>query len=378
MIVVEDTLAALGRLGSSFRHRWPLEVVGITGSAGKTTTKEFTADLLAARRSVYRSEGNFNNLYGLPLTLTRRRPEHDLAVLEIGMSTPGELGRIAAIAQPDVAVITNVGRAHHMNFADLEAIAREKASLLDHTRAEGAFVANADDPRVLAMTKSFKGRVVRYGFGPETEIRAEDLRAEGPHATRFTLCVGSGSEQASLGSLGRHLVSNALAALGVAAALGLDPLALAPRLAALTPGAGRGRLLLLGQDVLVLDDSYNANPEAVLAATETLPRGARRTAVLGDMLELGDEAEAAHDEVGRHLASHGYALVVGVGPLASRAARTAGRQGVPEIREAGDAAEAAALVQELVRPGDAVLVKGSRAVGLEGVVKTLEEAFGKR
>jgi UDP-N-acetylmuramoyl-tripeptide--D-alanyl-D-alanine ligase len=301
-----------------------------------------------------------------------------VAVLEIGMSTPGELSRIAAIARPDVAVITLVGRAHHMNFADLDAIAVEKASLLEHTRADGAFVANADDPRVLKMTEAFKGRVVRYGFGPEAEIRAEAVRDAAPGRTAFELRVEGRCVDASIGGLGRHHVSNALAALGVAAAMGFDPLDLVPRLASLAPGPGRGRLLLLGDDVTVLDDSYNANPEAVLVVAEALPGGARRLAVLGDMLELGDEADRAHDEVGRRFAALGYAFVLGVGPLARRAARAAREGGVPEILEAEDAEAAVALVEVAVRRGDAVLVKGSRAVGLERVVSALEERFGRR
>jgi UDP-N-acetylmuramoyl-tripeptide--D-alanyl-D-alanine ligase len=378
LIRVDDTLAALGRVGHAFRTRWPLTVVTVTGSAGKTTTKEFTAELLSHKCRVFRSEGNLNNLYGLPLSLTRRRPEHVLAVLEAGMSTPGELGRIAAIAAPDVAVITNVGRAHHMNFPDQDAIAAEKASLLDHTRPDGGFVANADDPRVLAMTERFDGRVVRFGFGEQAELRASDVKQAGPGGMSFLISYGGRSVQTSIGGRGRHHVANALAALGAATALGHDPLALASRLPALTPGSGRGRLLRLGDDILVLDDCYNANPEAMLAAAEALAGGGRKVAVLGDMLELGEEAETAHEQVGRRLGQLEFGLLIGVGPLMARAVKAAREAGVPEVQEASDRQAAVELTLSRLKPGDRVLVKGSRGIGLELVVAGIEERFGSR
>jgi len=371
LVVVEDTALALQQLGRAFRSRWPLRVVGITGSAGKTTTKEFTAALLATRFRVFRSEGNLNNLYGLPLTLTRRRPDDEIAVLELGMSTPGELRQVAAIARPDVAVITNVGQAHRQNFASVDAIAEAKAEILEGLSPGGSFVANADDVRVAAIAARCKGPVVSFGFSEAAEVRASAVEAQGA-TMGFTLHAGGRSAPAVLGGVGRHHVLNALAALAVARALGIDPLELVAELAGLAPGKGRGRLLRLANDVLVLDDAYNANPEALLAAAYALPEATRKVAIVGDMLELGDSADSAHDDLGRALARLGYGLVVGVGPLGRRVAQAARDAGVAETLELSDALAAAQAAPDLVRAGDAVLVKASHGVGLHVVVEALE------
>jgi len=377
-VQVDDPAAALADLGRHFRWHWPLRVVGITGSAGKTTTKEFTADLLASRFRVFRSVGNLNTTIGLPLTLTARRPDEEIAVLELGMSYPGELRRVAAIAEPDVAVITNVGLAHVGNFKSADEVARAKAEILEKVRPDGAFVANADDARVMAMATSFTGRVVTFGIRNPADVRARDIVARGTEGTTFEVVTADGAARARLAMVGAHHVLNVLAALATAAALGLDPLELAPYVGRLGATNHRGGLVRLGGDVTLLDDCYNANPDATLSAIDalgTLP-GGRRVAILGDMRELGEFSETSHQMVGRHAAAASD-VVIGVGPESLALVEEARAAGSHESHHMPDATTAAEAVVDLVRDGDAILVKGSRGIGLEVVVDALVKARGE-
>ena len=378
LVRVEDTTRALGDLAGHWRRQTLVPIVGLTGSVGKTTTKEMVSALLATRGPVLKTQGNLNNQWGLPLTLLGLREEHTAAVLELGMSAPGELRRLSAIAEPDVAVITRVAPVHLEFFPSVDAIADAKAEILEGVRPGGTAVLNADDPRVARIGEGWKGRVVWFGRDRRCDVSAERWRGTA-FGMRFDLRVDGRRVDVALPLAGPHYVENFLAAAATAHVLGITGEAMAEAASEITAARHRGEVRRLGQDVVVLDDSYNSSPDALEAAVValTLAPGRRRVAVLGDMLELGETGPARHRESGRGLAGRVDA-VVGVGPLA--------REIVEGAREAGIAAEAlshfdevsaaAAAVGGLVRPGDAVLVKGSRGIRLETFVDALARRFG--
>jgi UDP-N-acetylmuramoyl-tripeptide--D-alanyl-D-alanine ligase len=379
LVHVEDTTRALADLARHVRRLSSAPVVGLTGSVGKTTTKEMTAALLETRGSVLRTEGNLNNQYGLPLTLLRLRPEHTAAVLEMGMSAPGEIRALAAVAEPDVAVITRIAPVHLEFFASVDAIAEAKAEILEGLRPSGTAVLNGDDPRLRAIGERFGGRVAWFGRDRRYDVSAEGERTTSA-GTRFDLRVGGRSVDAFLPLAGPHFVSDFLAAAATAWALGIAPEAMAPVAAALAPAPHRGEVRHLGEGVTLLDDCYNSSPEALAAAVValTLAPARRRVAVLGDMLELGPSAPALHRDSGRALRGR-VDVVVGVGALAREllaGAREAGLD-VAALHHLPTAAEAAPAVAAIVRPGDAVLVKASRALHLEAVVDALVCRFGE-
>jgi UDP-N-acetylmuramoyl-tripeptide--D-alanyl-D-alanine ligase len=389
LVRVADTTRALWALARHVRRRAAVPVVGVTGSVGKTTTKDMTAHLLATRGPVLWTEGNLNNQYGLPLTLLRLAPEHAAAVVEMGMSAPGEIRALTGLAEPDVATITRVAPVHLEFFSSVDAIAEAKAEILEGLRPGGAAVLNGDDPRLRALGARFPGRVVWFGRDRRFDVSAENERfdvvpairaSRGPGLMRFELRLGGRAVDVALPLAGAHFVESFLAAAAAAHVLGVAPEAMAEAAHALRPARHRGELLRLGEGVLLLDDCYNSSPEALAAAVAALglAPGRRRVAVLGDMLELGDTGPALHREGGRALAGRVDA-VAGVGPLAREileGAREAGLDpaALSHFATAGEAAEA---VGELVRPGDAVLVKGSRGLRLEVVVAALLARFGE-
>jgi len=378
-VEVADTLRALGDLARFHRARHEPAVVAVTGTNGKTTTKEMIGAILAEGAQTLKSEGNLNNLVGLPLQVLRLGPEHARAVFEMGMSQPGEIRRLAEIALPRVAVITNVAPAHLEGLGSVEAVREAKGEILEGLGAEGWAVLSADDPQSRILARRFEeggGRVLSFGFSPESGVRGEDVRvsAEG---TRFALRMGGEGDEVRLPALGRHNVSNALAAAAAASLLGstreevvrgLERVAL-PRMR-LEVRAVAGR-----EGCFLLDDAYNANPASVLRALEAavLLRGRGRLfALLGDMKELGAHAEAAHREVGRAAAREADFLAA-VGPMMAHAAEAARAEGMPgeRVRRFEDPASAAAWVGDLLRPGDWALVKGSRSMRMERAVEVL-------
>ena len=378
LIRVDDTLTALHDLARDVRTRLPKRLVGVTGSAGKTTTKELLASMLGRRFEVARNPGNLNNLYGFPLSLLGVDEGTEWMVAEMGMSTPGELGRISRLGRPDVAVFTNV-RAVHLEFFDsVAAIGDAKAELLEGLVDGGLVVANADDPEVVRIAGRHAGRVVWYGLERPADYRAvaiEPLPAPAV-GSRFELVTPHGSTAVELALYGRFNVENFLAAAACAAELGVDPAEIAAVAAAIEPARQRGVIHRLDDGVVIVDESYNSNPDAcrrVLSAVHELP-ARRRWAVLGDMLELGPEAERFHREVGAEAARLGFSPTVGVGELARALATAAAAAGVeaPWYANAADAE----VVAERLEPGDLVLVKGSRGVGLERVVARLLERGG--
>jgi len=378
LVRVADTTRALADLARHVRRATTIPVVAITGSMGKTTTKEITAAMLASRGPVLKTEGNFNNQYGLPLSLLRLRPEHTAAVLELGMSAAGELRALSAIAEPDVAVITNVAPVHLEFFSSLDAIAAAKAEVLEGLRREGCAVLNADDPRVRRSGEAHGGRVVWFGRDRRCDVSAENWRGTA-FGMRFDLVIEGRSVDVALPLPGPHYVMDFLAAAGVAHSLGLAPEAMAEAATQVRPAPHRGQVLRLRGGVTLIDDAYNASPEAVRAALVALGMagGKRQVVFLGDMLELGPSGPELHREVGRAVGQQAQLLVaVGAqGGALVEGARSAGL-GAEAAREFADSAAAAAAAPSLVAPGDAVLVKGSRGMRMERVVQALVARLG--
>jgi UDP-N-acetylmuramoyl-tripeptide--D-alanyl-D-alanine ligase len=381
LVRVADTTRGLADLARHARAQVEVPVVCITGSAGKTTTKDMTAALLQPRGPVLKTEGNLNNRYGLPLMLLRLRPEHSAAVLELGMSAAGELRALSAIARPDVAVITMVAPVHLEFFDSVDAIAAAKAEILEGLAEGGAAVLNGDDPRVKRIGDAHRGRGGRVvWFGRD---RSHDVSAEGwkgtVHGMRFVLRIGGEAEDVALPLPGPHFLMNFLAAAAVAHHLGVGIRTIAETATTMKAASHRGEVWSLGQGVTLLDDCYNSNPTAVEAAVTALGLAARgrRVAFLGDMLELGPTGPELHRQTGEKVGGR-LDLVAAVGPLAQgflEGARRAGL-GPSALIAFPDSSAAAAAAPDLVRPGDAVLVKGSRGVRMETIVEALRTRFG--
>jgi UDP-N-acetylmuramoyl-tripeptide--D-alanyl-D-alanine ligase len=382
VIEVDDTIAALQALARAVRRESGATVVAITGSAGKTTTKEITAEFLAARYRVMRNRGNFNNHIGLPLSLIELSARPEMAVVELGMNHAGEIRTLVGVAEPDVRVWTNVGEAHLGHFVSLDAIADAKAEILEGATESTLLVANADDPRIGARTTGFAGRVVTFGLDTAADVRATQVEDRGIDGTRARLTTVGGAVELTTPLIGRSNLANVLAATAVATELGVPLETIAARAARLRPAAHRGEVVRLSDGVTVIDDSYNANPTATRGALEVLggtPSAARRVAVLGEMLELGEGAKALHEEVGRAAAAAHVDLLLTVGGSPAAAlADAAIAAGVPRDRvkhfATSDAAADAAA--SLVKAGDLVLVKGSRGVRTDRVVERLRAERG--
>ena len=377
-IQVEDTTVALQQLASDVRRSTPLKVVGITGSVGKTTAKEATAAALSVRFRVLKSEGNLNNLYGLPLSILRWENE-DVAVLEMGMSAPGEIARLTEIAGPDVGVVLSVAEVHREFFPSLEAIARAKGELFAGLEPGATAVVNADDPLVLEQAKRFAGHQVRFGIQKKADLTAKDIESTS-EGLRFMAEIDGERAEVRSSFHGVHNVYNLLAALAVARTLGVKLAAASEGLRDLQPAPQRGERLRFHGGPLVIDETYNSNPAAVSAALASLSKedAPRRIAVLGDMLELGERSEVAHLDCGREAAESNLSLLVGVGPLGALILEGARRAGMSEavLVKARDAAEAGEILAQRLGPEDVVLLKASRGVALEGALSAIRDRFG--
>jgi UDP-N-acetylmuramoyl-tripeptide--D-alanyl-D-alanine ligase len=365
LLAVEDTLVALQTLAMAVRKVWGKPLIGVTGSMGKTTTKEAIAHVLSTRLRVLKSEGNFNNHFGLPLMLLKLEPEHDVAVIEMGMSHAGEIKALAKIAQPEIGVVTNVAPVHLEFFDSVAGIARAKYELIESLPAGGTAVLNADDEYVSQFGRDFRGKVVMYGTRATADVRAENVRSRGAEGSEFDVVIDGVRERARLPLVGEHNVLNALAAVAVGLERGLKPSEAIGALAALAPADKRGEVLRLG-NITVINDCYNCNPKALNAMVDALAAmvGQRRIAVVGAMLELGPSADELHRQAGAHIAEKKIDALLGVnGPAEAmvEAARQAGMraQFVSTPEEAGEW-----LARE-ARDGDVILMKASRGVKLE-------------
>lgn len=377
LVEVEDTTRALGSLAAGHRRGFDGPLVAITGSNGKTTTKEMCAAILAVGAPTLKTLGNLNNQFGLPLTLLSREREHRRVVVELGMNHRGEIAELARIAQPDIGVVTNIGHAHVEYLGSREEIAREKGDLLAALPAQGTAVVNAEDAFAGELASRSPARVVRFGRTPDADVRAERIAPPDASGIAFELVAPAGRRPLRVAGLGDTAVLNALAASAAALAAGATLDEVREGLARYRPVAGRLERRGLPGGAVLIDDSYNANPQSMEVALRLLARagtGARRIAVIGDMGELGPAAEKAHLEAGRLAAALGIEFVVAVGAQSERVAAgaLAGGMDPSHVRTARDSGEAGEPVHELLVPGAWVLVKGSRAAKMERVSEYLE------
>ncbi len=376
IVRVADTVTALQDLAAGVLRGRTVKIVGITGSVGKTTTKEFLSTLLSPRFQVLKSEGNFNNQLGLPLTALKLEDRHEVAVFEMGMSAPGEIRLLTRIAPPDVSVITNVEPVHLEFFISVEDIAKAKQEILEGTKPGGTAVLNGDDPRVRKMAGEWDGRIITFGLSPGCDVRAENLRTNGYRGMEFVLRIGGERANAAIAFINEAYVMNVLAAAGVGHVFGLSVGELATGIAGLRPVEYRGSLITLQNGIRLYDDSYNSNPralDAVLKSLGGLP-STRKVAVLGDMLELGKERSDFHRKAGEALVGWKWDVLVAVGTLAATIAEAAAAAGMQKssIHHFPDSRKAAGRIGGILRKGDLVLVKGSRGMKMEKIVETLK------
>ncbi len=374
VIRVKDTLIGYQGIAAGYRRSLPLKVIGITGSNGKTSTKDFLAAALGRRFRVTKTEGNFNNHVGLPRTILETTRAHEIAVWELGMNHPGEIAVLAEIAAPDAALITNIGIAHIEFMGSREAIALEKGALAEAVGDEGTVILNADDPFSESIARRTRANAIFAGIHGGS-VRAEDIR-QTPGGSEFTILEGAHRCRAHLPVAGLHMVQNAILAVAAGRAFGVSLEDCAAGLAS-TP-LTKSRLQLRDiRGVQFLDDSYNANPESMKAALRTmmeLETEGRRIAILGQMSELGRESERGHAEVGETAASLGIEHLISVGELAAGITQAAGAAGSRNVTNVNTPAEAAELLAEIASSGDLVLVKGSRTARLERVLEEFARA----
>jgi UDP-N-acetylmuramoyl-tripeptide--D-alanyl-D-alanine ligase len=376
LIAVDDTTEALGRLAGYHRRQLAAEVIAVTGSNGKTTAKGMIHAVLSRAKKGRSSPKSFNNQIGVPLTLLSAEGADEYLVVEIGSNAPGEVHRLAQLAAPDVAVITGIGPAHLEGLRDIEGVAAEKASLLQGLRRGGLAAVNVDHPALVRHLPNGQGwTLVGFGLSPQADLRATDL-AVGPEGLGFRV---NGRFEVRLGLLGRHNAVNALAAVAVGRRFGLGYEEIAAGLAEVKAAPMRLEPCRIGP-VTLIHDSYNSNPDSARAALDVLGElvtTGRRVAVLGDMRELGEQSQRLHAELGRPVAGAGVSLLVAVGRwsnVVAEAARAELGEGL-ETACFAETAEAAAAIAGLLQPGDVVLIKGSRAMEMERLMKPIRERF---
>lgn len=381
LLAVPDTFQALQELGFYARQRWGRPLLAVTGSTGKTTTKELLAALLATRHRVLKSEGNLNNEFGLPLTLLRLEETHDLAVVEMAMAHKGELAKLCRVAEPNLGLVTNVAPVHLEFFSSLEEIADAKRELIRGLVPPAVAVLNADDPRVARFAEGFSGRVVRFGLEKPAEVRAEHLMDRGCLGSEFDLVAGGKRARVRLPLPGRAHVFNALAAFAAARVYGIEPADAVGVLGGFEPIAMRGVVVHFPQGFTVVNDAYNSNPRALAAMAEALsrtPEARRRILVAGEMKELGPTSPELHRKAGAAITAFGnIAFLAGVTGEARHLVEGALKVGFDPARAAFfETREAAAdWLCGVVEPGDWVLLKASRAVGLESLLDALKTHF---
>jgi UDP-N-acetylmuramoyl-tripeptide--D-alanyl-D-alanine ligase len=380
LIRVQDTHKALKDLAAWTRRRWPGALVAVTGSMGKTTTREFAAQVMSNHCRVYQTPGNYNNLFGLPLALFGLAPNHDIGIFEMGMSAPGEIAEMCRIAAPKIGIITNVAPVHLAFFNSLEEIAAAKEELAQALPADGELIYNIDDPLVCEIAGRFAGRKISYGFSDRADIRAGQVKLISLNETRFRLSYAGAGCEAFIPLMGAHFVINALpaVALGLRYNIPLDQIA--ESLRSLKQTSMRGQILRFKKGFVVIDDSYNSNPRALMEmikALSKLPAFNRRILAAGEMLELGSSSDSLHAECGAFAAKNGLDMVIGIQGAALQIVRAAVQAGLPESHAHffTDSAEAAVFINNEIREGDLALVKGSRGVHSEKIIQSLRAHF---
>lgn len=377
LVEVQDTLSALGEIAGKWRQLHKALVVGITGSNGKTTTKEMLASILERSRSVLKNKGNLNNRIGLPLTLLELRHHHKAVVLEMGMSEPGEIARLCSIARPQLGLITQVAAAHLEGLGSIKGVAREKGELFNALGAKGTALVNLDDPWVVRLASQCEAHKVSFGFSQGAMARAVEVEPFRDQGAKFRLELAGDSTWVHLKAQGIPMVRGALAAAAAAWVLGAPLTDIKEALESFRAVGGRLHVIGLPHGKVLIDDTYNANPASMTAALELLCRGGsgRTVAVLGEMRELGAAAASAHKELGETAARLGVKLLVPVGKWASwvaEGALEASENADIDVRKASNCEEAIEILRTLVSSGDRILIKGSRAAAMETVVEALK------
>jgi len=379
IIGVPDTLQALGDLARRWRRRFDVRVAAITGSGGKTTTKEMTSAILSLEGPTLKNEGNFNNLIGLPLSLFLLEERHCYAVFEMGMNRPGEIGRLTEIADPDIGLITNVGRVHLEGVGSIRGVAKAKVELLEKMAPRGLAILNGDDRILMQAAASVRKKPVTFGQGLENTVRAEKIQNLGREGFSFDIHWKAKPFSVRLKIPGFHNVYNALAAAAIALSLDVAKDRIQEGLSRFEGVKGRFKVMPLEDGSLLIDDTYNSNPSSLRRALESLktltPQGRKVIVGLGDMLELGEETEASHVEAGEMVAEAGVDWLVAMGDHAPEMIRGALGKGFPRKRaiRAKDHKAMGAKILEIMKPGDLVFLKASRRIGLERVAERIKE-----
>jgi len=378
MIQVPDTLRALGDLANLWRKRHPIPLVAIVGSNGKTTTKEMVAAIIGKRYTVLKNPGNFNNLIGLPLTLLKMNTQDQVVVLEMGMNCKGEIGRLAHIAEPDLGVMINIGPVHLEGLGSIEGVMEAKGELIEVMGEDQRLVFNADDPRVVELSKRFRGATTSFGIKNPADWAATDINTMEDGMISFQVHGPMGVLSISLKLMGGHQVYNALASAAVASHLGVGAEEVKEGLRTIQSPPMRMELITVGEGIKIINDAYNANPTSMESALRTLGdvRGERKIAVLGDMAELGDYTQQAHREIGRWVKNRGVEFLFLVGefaPYVVQGATEAGMDG-KTIIVGKDHQELVHYLSRFLRRGDWVLIKGSRIMQMEKIIEGLKEA----
>ena len=381
VIKVSDTLQALGDLAQNYRERFSLPVIGLTGSSGKTTTKEMLAAIIGREKTILKTEGNLNNLIGLPQTLFRLTAEYELAILEMGTNTRGEIKRLTRIAEPTIGLIINIGPAHLAGFGSVDVVAQEKGDLFLNMSSAGIAVVNLDDEAVRIIAERWNGRRVNFSMSPNADVTVNDIEKNGARGMRFNLFIDGTPQKVKMKIVGIHHVYNAMAAAACSWAAGIGPETIKEGLESFTPVGGRMEVIRLHNGAHVIDDSYNANPTSVREALMTLKDLKNNHSVyvfLGDMLELGDAAYEMHRRIGTLLATIGLNAVFLQGEYCEITAAAASDGGLSQenIFIMQESKESIAYLKNNLKKGDWVLVKGSRRMKMEMIVDQICEEFG--
>lgn len=378
VIAVKDALHALGDIARERRRKFGTPVVALTGSNGKTTTKDMISACLETTFPVLKTKGNLNNLIGLPLTLLNLTEQERIAVLEMGMNVPGEIRRLTEIAEPDVGLITNIERVHLEGMGSLERVREEKGELFRKMRQDGTILVNQDDPRVIDLASEFRGQKITFGIDHPAEVMAKEIRLQGVGATSFTLMMEGVTLEITLPFLGSHFVPNALSAIAAASLFGIELDKVKEALEHLSPSPMRMEVLRPKEGVTLINDAYNANPRSMELALEILSEmkgKGRAIAVLGDMLELGEYSVEAHQHIGQKVKELSIDFLLALGEEAPVLVESAMRHGLnsEKAKIVESHTEAISILRKMVRDGDWILVKGSRKMGMEKIAEGLME-----
>jgi UDP-N-acetylmuramoyl-tripeptide--D-alanyl-D-alanine ligase len=381
MIEVKDTLVALGDLAHLWRKKHPIPLVAITGSNGKTTTREMLAEILKIKFKILKTEGNFNNLIGVPLTLLRLRKQDEVAILEMGMNQSQEIKRLAEISQPTIGLITNISFAHVEKLGTLAAVTQAKGELIEFLGKDGLIVVNADDPNVLKLAQKSRSKKITFGIESPSDLTVRDISFCGTKETKFWLSLGGEEIEISLGISGFHNIYNALAAAAAGVAFRVEPQIIKEGLENFRPFRMRTEIFHLKGGIVLINDTYNANPRSMDAALRMLVelKGKKRgIAILGDMFELGSHAQKAHDELGALAQDISVDFLFAFGKYGRIVGQKATEQGMDEDRVffSEDLEEIVSRVEKIVKHGDRILVKGSRGMKMERIVEKIILKFG--